>query len=219
VPSKYLFTFYDGRKITDEKRGKLTFRNFPNTSIGQLGDEVNNPNSDDYVWYVGTGSADALGVLKGRTAGLPIFLASETYFLLAEAALYGHELSGSASANFEKGILASFTYLEKNATNALAAGQVPANDAANYKTENSTNYLVNYALATTTAQRLEAIITQKYIALNFFMVMRPGTNFAVLDIQKLSMVRKLPQKHLHRSNRVHPARINFQYAIFIHRLK
>lgn len=168
VPSKYLFTFYDGRKITDEKRGKLTFRNFPNTSIGQLGDEVNNPNSDDYVWYVGTGSADALGVLKGRTAGLPIFLASETYFLLAEAALYGHELSGSSSTNFEKGILASFTYLEKNATNALATGQVPATDAANYKTENSTNYLVNYALAATTAQRLEAIITQKYIALNFF---------------------------------------------------
>jgi hypothetical protein len=168
VPSKYLFTFYDGRKIADTKRGALTFRNFPNTSIGQLGDEVNNPNSDDYVWYIGTGSANALGVLKGRTAGLPIFFASETYFLLAEAALYGYELDGSASGNFDKGILASFSYLEKNASNVLATGQVPATDLANYKTENSTNYLVNYTVATDLAQRLEAIITQKYIALNFF---------------------------------------------------
>jgi hypothetical protein len=41
-----------------------------------------------------------------------------------------------------------------------------ATDVATYKTDNAGSYLVNINLATTTAQRLEAIITQKYIALN-----------------------------------------------------
>lgn len=168
VPSKYLFTFYDGRKISDNKRGRLTFKGFPNTSTGQLADETNNPNSDDYVWYIGTGSADALGVLKGRTAGLPIFLAAETYFLLSEAALYGHSLAGTAKENFDKGILASFTYLEKNASNTVASGQNPLADLTAYQTENATSYLVNYNLANSENQRQEAITTQKYIALNFF---------------------------------------------------
>ncbi|WP_437919697.1 SusD/RagB family nutrient-binding outer membrane lipoprotein [Sphingobacterium sp. LRF_L2] len=168
IPSKYLFSFYNGTKISDIKRGSLTFKNYPNTSVGQLADETNNPNSDDYVWYIGTGSADALGVLKGRTAGFPIFLAAETHFLLAEAALYGHELDGTAKQNFNKGILASFTYLEKNASNALASGQDPESDLQDYQDENAENYLVNFDKGENVAQHLEAIITQKYIALNFF---------------------------------------------------
>ncbi len=42
-----------------------------------------------------------------------------------------------------------------------------ATDASSYATSNAGNYLADYSSATTTAQKLEAIITQKYIALNF----------------------------------------------------
>ncbi len=41
-----------------------------------------------------------------------------------------------------------------------------AADVTAYKSANPTSFLVNYALATTLDQRIEAIITQKYIALN-----------------------------------------------------
>lgn len=171
IPSIYLFTYYDGRRLNDPKRGSLTFRLFPNTAVGQLGDETNNPNSDDYVWYIGTGTgsnaSNALGILKGRSAGSPAFLAAETYFLLSEAALYGHPLAGDAKSNFDKGIAASFTYLEKDANNNLASGNTPDADAVQYQADNASSYLANYELASSDEQRLEAIITQKYIALNF----------------------------------------------------
>jgi hypothetical protein len=36
-----------------------------------------------------------------------------------------------------------------------------------YNEANSSNYFVNFDLATTTEKQIEAIITQKYIALNF----------------------------------------------------
>ncbi|MGY0035886.1 SusD/RagB family nutrient-binding outer membrane lipoprotein [Pedobacter sp. NJ-S-72] len=98
---------------------------------------------------------------------MPVFLASDIYFLLAEAALNGHTLSGDAKSNFDKGILlASYQYLETNASNAIESGQNPTGDAKAYQTANAGNYLANYDLATSKAQRLEAIITQKYIASN-----------------------------------------------------
>jgi len=104
--------------------------------------------------------------------GQIIFPASETYFLLAEAALNGYALSGTAKNNFDEGIKASFNYLEKfGSSNAVTASSTPEADAKAYQAANvtteSTRYLANYDLATTYAQRLEAIITQKYIALNF----------------------------------------------------
>ncbi|HEX9957764.1 MAG TPA: SusD/RagB family nutrient-binding outer membrane lipoprotein, partial [Fibrella sp.] len=56
-------------------------------------------------------------------------------------------------------------------TNVIGAGKNVAADVATYKADNAANtagngYLVNIAQATTNEQRLEAIITQKYIALN-----------------------------------------------------
>ncbi len=173
IPSKFAYTFYNGTKLTDTKRGGLTYYNFPASSnIGQLGD----PNNPTYIsshpsWYIGHGTganaADTLGILKGRSAGVPLFLAAESYFLLAEAALNGHSVSGDAKTNFDKGIVASYTYLEKSSNNTLASGQTPSADILKYQSDNVNNYLANYNLATTDAQRLEAIITQKYIALNF----------------------------------------------------
>ncbi|WP_442591479.1 SusD/RagB family nutrient-binding outer membrane lipoprotein [Pedobacter sp. AW31-3R] len=171
IPSKYVYTFYNGPVLTDIRRGELVYRNFPSTPTGQLGDETNNPGAiPTYsAWYTGSGSGltatNTIGVLKSRSFGLAIFLASDIYFLLAEAALNGHELSGDAKTNFDKGILASFRYLETNGNNAIESGYDPESDAAAYQLENNT-YLANYDLAGSKETRLEAIITQKYIASN-----------------------------------------------------
>jgi hypothetical protein len=168
-----VFSFYNGAKLNDSFRGKLVYKGFPDTPNGQLGEEVRGPNhpaSTRFIWFIGTqGSAatsasDAAGILKSRSAAAPLFLATETYFLLAEAALKGHVLDGDAKSNFDKGIEASFAYLAISGT-ATALPNVSAN-VATYKTDNAGKYLVNFDLATTSDQKLEAIITQKYIALN-----------------------------------------------------
>lgn len=165
IPSKYVLTFYNGTVLQDSIRGKLLYKGYPGTTVGgQLADETNNPTSPRYAW---TGKADGTGVFKDRTQGQPVFLASEVYFLLAEAALKGHVLDGDAKSNFENGILASFSYLRQNANKTYASGVDPTIDLATYLADNSGKYLADYSAATTDAQRLEAIITQKYIALNY----------------------------------------------------
>lgn len=171
IPSKYVLTFYNGRKLSDDVRGGLIYKGYPSTPSGQLGDEENNPASPLYVWYTpgtaGTAAPSSTGVVKSRTASLPLFLASETYFLLAEAALTGHVLDGDAKTNFEKGITASFNYLSlEGASNTPKAGLNPTQAALDYIAENSDNYLADFDAADTPAKKLEAIITQKYIALN-----------------------------------------------------
>ncbi|MNI51190.1 Susd and RagB outer membrane lipoprotein [compost metagenome] len=144
------------------------------TPINQLGNETNVSSwiSGYPAWYIGVGTAlnapETQGIIKSRVMGQLIMPAAETYFLLAEAALNGHTLSGDAATNFDNGIKASYNYLQKtgasttSATTAVLDAYLTA-----YKTANAGNYLVNYSAATTAAQRLEAIITQKYIALNF----------------------------------------------------
>ncbi|RZK73249.1 MAG: SusD/RagB family nutrient-binding outer membrane lipoprotein, partial [Pedobacter sp.] len=172
IPTSWMYSFYNGTKLTDAARGALTYRLFAagTTPRGQLG-APNNPNYVAPNWYVGTGvglaSTEAQGLLKSRVMGQLIFPASETYFMLAEAALMGHPLAGTAVDNFENGIKASYNYLAKTGASTASSPAATLNTyLANYKAANPTSFLVNYALATTDAQRLEAIITQKYIALN-----------------------------------------------------
>jgi hypothetical protein len=177
IPSPWIMSFYNGVKLTDPKRGALTYKNFGSTPVNQLGNENAATAISGYpAWYIGVGTGasapEAQGILKSRVMGQIIFPASETYFLLAEAALNGHALSGTAQSNFDAGIAASFNYLEKfGSSNAVTGSSTPTADAVAYQAANvtsaSTAYLANYNLAATYAQRLEAIITQKYIALNF----------------------------------------------------
>lgn len=98
------------------------------------------------------------GLLKGAEMGSPVFLATQSYFLQAEAALDGY-ISGSPQALYEAGITASYTYL------GVGADQEPAGDpavaAATYYSQNMPN--VGWAAS---PNKLEAIITQKWIALN-----------------------------------------------------
>ncbi|MDR0541363.1 MAG: SusD/RagB family nutrient-binding outer membrane lipoprotein [Dysgonamonadaceae bacterium] len=172
IPSRYVFSFYNGTKLNDPFRGKLIYKGFPNTPNGQLGQEITGPDhpaSTKYIWFTGTGtgaaaSQDNAGILKSRSAGAPIITAAETYFLLAEAALNGHVLDGDAKSNFNKGVEASFAYLALKGTE-TSRPDVSA-EAADYLSANAGSYLVNFDLAATPEQKLEAIITQKYIALN-----------------------------------------------------
>ncbi|TWR29798.1 SusD/RagB family nutrient-binding outer membrane lipoprotein [Mucilaginibacter pallidiroseus] len=172
IPSRYVLTFYNGGHLTDTKRAALTYASGINVPANQLGNENNPPValSGTPAWYIGgtdyASAPNALGILKGRTMRQPILLLAEAKFLLAEAALKGFALSGTAVANFDAGVTASFRYLEKDINGSVGSAD-PAADVTAYKAANAGIYLADYNLATTDAQRLEAIITQKYIALNF----------------------------------------------------
>lgn len=169
IPSKFILSFYNGLKLDDSGRGSEIFRSFPTTASNQLGYEESDAAfapTGFPAWYTaGNAGDDALGVLKGASMGQPLILAAESYFLQSEANLLG-KLAGNAAANFNAGITASFTYTYKTVNNIVASGYSASSDVAAYIVNNPT-YLADYTLATTNAQRLEAIITQKYIAMNF----------------------------------------------------
>jgi hypothetical protein len=175
LPTTYLMTFYQKEvtcgnvakdvfevlegKLTDDRRGALLYRNYPETPNYQLGDQGNaRPYSPQYVWLE--------SVLKGRSQDFVAFYTFETYFLLAEAAATGHELDGDWQTNFKKGIEASFRYLETNLSGSLITGADPAADTEEYIKNNEDSYLVNSEKATTKDRIIEAIATQMYIASN-----------------------------------------------------
>jgi hypothetical protein len=175
VPSAFIFGFYNGVKLNDSWRGALIYHDFPGTPIGQLGITIGTPSAPGLcgAWYSGldtsssTSLGNAFGVMKDPSMGMPLFSAAESYFLQAEAYERGLVTSGLTDVQaFQAGLLASFTYLEEDKTLTLGAGYTPATDVASYLAANPTSYLVNYSLATTPAQKLEAIITQKYLANN-----------------------------------------------------
>jgi hypothetical protein len=174
VPTPYILTFYNGTKLVDTGRGRVTYKawagtNGSTTPVNQLGYQGSDaargaaPNS----WFIGTSATvyTSIGIFKGPDAGQPLMLAAESHLLQAEANVRGI-VTGDAKANFNKGIEQSFRYLYKNAANAVSPGRDPVKSAADYITSNQLNYLANFDLATTTEQKIEAIITQKYIALN-----------------------------------------------------
>jgi len=172
MPNTYAFSFYDGDNLLDNGRGYAIYFNFPNTPNNQLGvgtTAVPSAPATANAWYSGSTSSlgNSVGVMKGPNMGQPLMLAAESYFLQAEADVRGI-LGGTAKTDFLNGIEASFHYLYLLPDDAtVASGWDPVADAAQYQLDNATSYLVNFDLATTQAQQLEAIITQKYIALNF----------------------------------------------------
>lgn len=87
------------------------------------------------------------GILKDAGQGAVLFTAAEIYLNQAEAALKGL-MSGDAKSFYEAGIQASFNYLS-------------AGDASSYYSQN-----LNLVSWDTSANKQEAIITQKWIASN-----------------------------------------------------
>ncbi|HEV2354524.1 MAG TPA: SusD/RagB family nutrient-binding outer membrane lipoprotein, partial [Puia sp.] len=174
IPAYFVYGYYDGNKLTDPGRGAAIYYGFPNDSVNQLG--VTPPANTKTspvpagAWYSGGGSGtsvgNAIGVMKGPDMGEPLMLLAESDFLQAEADVRGI-LTGNAATDFNNGIVASFTYLYKLPNLTIAPGMDPVGDAAAYEAANSGSYLVNFSLATTAAQQIEAIITQKYIANNY----------------------------------------------------
>jgi len=170
MPNTFVFGFYNGAKLTDAKRGAAIYYQFPGTGTNRLGVESTSvpASPSGSFWYPSTNrdgktAGNATGVLKGPEAGMPIITAAESYFLQAEGVVRGI-ITGNAKTLFNAGIAASFNYLYMKPDGTISGS--PAADATAYITANTTSPLVNFDLATTTAQQIEAIITQKYIALN-----------------------------------------------------
>lgn len=180
VPTTYAFTFYSGTsafpaaKITDPGRGEVIFVNFGGnngsgavtaTPNNQLGNEVLNPTiiAGSVTWAGSQNGLTGLGVLKGPAQGQPLMLLAESKFVQAEAQLFG-KLAGTYTTTYYEGITASFRYLYKDQAEAVAQDVTPL--VATYLTNNDNNRLVEIEAAADNEQRLEAIITQKYIANN-----------------------------------------------------
>lgn len=163
IPTTYSLAFYNGAKLTDDGRGRTIFVNFPTTPNNQLGNEVGNPPIvAGQVTWAGSGAYAGLGVLKGPAQGQPLVLLAESKFLHAEAQLTG-KLAGSYVTTYYEGITASFSYLYKDQQEVVTQAVAPL--VADYLASNDNNRLVEIESATTDAQRLEAIITQKYVAM------------------------------------------------------
>ena len=168
IPTKWIYSFYTGAKLSDNFRGAVIYRGFPSSIINQLGDEsagVPPASSAGSAWITGNNATDVLGVAKGPTQGTPVLLATESNFLLAEAYARGY-LTGNAETAFKEGIKQSFTYLYKTVANTVDPAKNVTADVDAYLTENIGSPLANFSLATTLDQKIEAIITQKYVALN-----------------------------------------------------
>jgi hypothetical protein len=194
IPTTFILGYYDGTILSDEGRGSVAYYQFPATGTNQLGYEsVDNPKCPSgSFWYSGsdrggTSAGSSPGILKGPDAGFPIITAAESYFLQAEAAVRGIISGGDAKALFNSGITASFDYLYQ-----LPSGlsSVSAPDLATlvdtYQADNFTSPLVNFDSATTNDQKIEAIITQKYIALNFVNSQEPWNEYRRTGYPKIT---------------------------------
>lgn len=173
IPTKWILSFYTltgGGKLADPGRGSVIYRGFPSTATNQLGEEntanTQVPPTGFSSWFTGVDSnTPGLGVAKGPSQGQPLMLAAESNFLQAEAFARGY-LTGTAKTAFTAGVTSSFNYLYQNQNGVVDAAKNVATDVATYFTANAASPLANFDLALTTEQKVEAIITQKYIALN-----------------------------------------------------
>jgi len=123
---------------------------FEEPATGHLGVEQGKTNYDSPIpdaFIPENVSNIGAGILKAADMDATIYTLAELYFNLAEAAVNGY-VAGSAQAFYESGIEASFDYLG-------------ASGASDYYSQNIAN--VGWAAS---ANKLEAIITQKWIAVN-----------------------------------------------------
>ena len=97
------------------------------------------------------------GILKGGDQDAVIYTLAECYLNQAEAALSGY-LADNAKVLYENGVKASFEYLCVNDDIKVDSAMVLAN---NYLSQNINNVSYDFS-----SNKLEAIITQKWIATN-----------------------------------------------------
>lgn len=117
-------------------------------ATGHLGVNQGAPNEDamyaaDFVSNIGP------GILKGPDQDAVIFSLADHKFNMAELALNGYDVTGDAETYYNEGVAASFAYLGVSESLSDYLSQALAN--------------VNYQAS---PNKLEAIITQKWIASN-----------------------------------------------------
>ncbi|MCO5286674.1 MAG: SusD/RagB family nutrient-binding outer membrane lipoprotein [Chitinophagaceae bacterium] len=178
IPTHYIMAMYDGTKITDPARVAMMYSKGTSVPRNQLGYQGADAQKGvvPCAWYVYTGSSPSkagaakIGILKGPGQGQPLMLAAESYFLQAQANLQGIVgTSADAKANFENGIKASYNYLAKTPEGTITPGYNATTFLATYISDNATSKLVNFDACTTDEERLEAIVTQQYIAYNMIL--------------------------------------------------
>ncbi len=126
-------------------------------------------------------SAIGAGLLKGATQNEWIFSDFESLFLQAEARQRGWITTGpSAQALYESGIVQSFVYLYQTADNTVDPTTDPTTDASDLYTSG----VVDYDWSAS-PNKIEAIITQKWAALNGINWVEAWTDYRRLGIPNL----------------------------------
>ncbi|KIO74743.1 hypothetical protein TH53_24720 [Pedobacter lusitanus] len=163
----YLSGYADPRlgKYFDKATDKVAAGQYKGIRIG-----TSIASKDDYIGYSGLNVKDGTPTFS-KSSAVQLMTAAEVYFLRAEAALRGWaNAGGSAQSLYESGISTSFqqyglgdasTYFN-NATNVPAAYSDPRNAVNN--APSPTSITVKWDNGATNEQKLERIITQKWIA-------------------------------------------------------
>jgi len=124
-------------------------------------------------------SAIGPGVLKGPGQDQLVLSDFESLFLQAEAAQRGW-ITGDPQTLFESAITQSFEYLYKDGTNQIPTGATPDDDARTYYTQGVAD--VDW---TASPNKLHAILTQKWAALNGINQVEAWTDFRRTGIPAL----------------------------------
>jgi hypothetical protein len=114
-----------------------------------MGAVSGNPSNGNYSFF-------GNGILIGPSAPAVMILASESYFLQAEAVALGY-IPGDGQALYKQGIIESFRYLD-----------VPSYQSAfaTYYIQGAGNLKIDYSTATTLLAKQTIILRQKWAALN-----------------------------------------------------
>ena len=148
-PNIFAVNFYTDNNDTLRLAREYSPVKSTNKFVGTtLGAPNGNPTNGNYSLF-------GPGVLSGPTAPAVMMLASESYFLQAEAVAVGY-LTGDAATLFYQGITESFRYL---------GVKDYANAAMTYYSQTGNN-VVDFTTATTTLSQQTIILRQKWAALN-----------------------------------------------------
>jgi hypothetical protein len=124
-------------------------------------------------------SAIGPGLLKGPAQDQLILSDFESLFLQAEAVQRGW-ITGNAQALYQSAITQSFEYVYKDGTNTIPAGLTPDADAQAYYTQGLPD--VDWTAST---DKIHAILTQKWAALNGINQVEAWTDFRRTGIPAL----------------------------------
>lgn len=155
--------FVEFLKANDDPRAERFFE--PAATDGEIRGVPQNVYTNNY--RTDATSQIGPGLLIGSDQDLQVMLLSESLFLQAEAAQRGL-IAGDPKALYKAGIVASFNELNTSGIDDDDVAAKAANDAAaeTYEAGAVTN-IINWDLAVNAGNEIEAIITQKWVALGF----------------------------------------------------